>query len=194
MLSALLSSPKNKAILKVSSATSLRKKEFKNKEDLFRRSQSFQMKNFTVSGINQTEADQPDGYKSAQEISIVHRSPSRRTSSSAVQTDPNPQPIVEIDEEITYNNETNYDNSSDSKSEKNSFQLRKSIVAGMMDITLLASNANQLKYIMAHNMYTGYNVVCAIFISLSILLQMICGFVFIIKVCVDQPSNAFYQT
>lgn len=65
---------------------------------------------------------------------------------------------------------------------KSHFQMKQLIVAGMMDISLLTSNANQLKYILAHNLNSAATIVCIALISLSIFLQIGSGVGFIYKV------------
>lgn len=62
------------------------------------------------------------------------------------------------------------------------FQLKRLLVAGMMDVSLMTSNANQLKYILAHQLGSASTVICVVLISLSLFLQVCSGICFIYKV------------
>ncbi|XP_063709750.1 ninjurin-1-like [Culicoides brevitarsis] len=64
--------------------------------------------------------------------------------------------------------------------EKLQFNAKRAIVAGMLDITLLTSNANQLKYITAHD-FNATNISIIFLISLSLFLQVCSGLMMIYK-------------
>uniref|UniRef100_A0A336LVL5 CSON005988 protein n=1 Tax=Culicoides sonorensis TaxID=179676 RepID=A0A336LVL5_CULSO len=67
-----------------------------------------------------------------------------------------------------------------SSEDKLQFNAKKAIVAGMLDITLLSSNANQLKYITAHD-FNAMNISITVLISLSLFLQVCSGLMMIYK-------------
>lgn len=65
---------------------------------------------------------------------------------------------------------------------KGQFQIKRLLVAGMMDVSLMTSNANQLKYILAHQLSSASTIICVVLISLSLFLQICSGVGFIYKV------------
>lgn len=54
----------------------------------------------------------------------------------------------------------------------NVYQQRKTVAQGMMDIALFTANATQLKYSIRQRNESTLNMVCLVFISLSLVLQV----------------------
>ena len=55
----------------------------------------------------------------------------------------------------------------------NTYATTKSLIAGVMDVALLTSNASQIKLIAKANSWTTFNISVVTLLSLSIILQMI---------------------
>lgn len=63
-----------------------------------------------------------------------------------------------------------------------SYHSKKSVAEGMMDISLLTANANQLRFLIFYNVKSPTFYPALILIILSLLLQVVVGFLLIFRV------------
>lgn len=68
------------------------------------------------------------------------------------------------------------------KGGKSYYHSKKSVAEGMMDISLLTANANQLRFLVFYNMKSPTFYPALILIILSLLLQVVVGFLLIFRV------------
>lgn len=64
----------------------------------------------------------------------------------------------------------------------NDYTSKKLTAEGMMDLSLLTANANQLKFIIYYNQHSKTFIVALGLISISLLLQVVVGFLLIFRV------------
>lgn len=62
------------------------------------------------------------------------------------------------------------------------YHTKKSVAEGMMDISLLTANANQLKFLLSYNQKSTTFWPAIVLIGLSLILQVLVGFLLIFRV------------
>ena len=65
----------------------------------------------------------------------------------------------------------------------NNYHTKKSMAEGMMDLSLLTANANQLKFLLFYNQKSSTFWPTISLIILSLVLQVVIGFTLIFRVC-----------
>lgn len=97
---------------------------------------------------------------------------------------PNGKVANEEHEKDTLNDPVDNQSSSSEKKKKSSYNVfaaKKTVAQGMMDIALLTSNANQLRYVLQFGNSTRTYAISVALILLSILLQVAVGIILIFK-------------
>lgn len=74
------------------------------------------------------------------------------------------------------------------------YSIKKKIAEGMMDISLLTANANQLRFIMTYNYRTNTYYFSMSLIILSLALQILVGIALIVRVSILRASNEVTAT
>lgn len=74
------------------------------------------------------------------------------------------------------------------KGGKSYYHSKKSVAEGMMDISLLTANANQLRFLIFYNVNSPTFYPALILIIMSLLLQIVVGFLLIFRVSLTLKS------